>query len=205
MVDSTLPDSIAAAATTGGPPPLRELLAGDVVSAAAGLVGCILARRLDGPDGRVLRVQIVETEAYHMSEPGCHAYRGRTPRTEIMFGQPGQLYVYFTYGMWHCANVVCEPAGTAAAVLLRAAVAMGGAAATEAPRLSGPGLFCRGLELDRRHNGLQLLSRNGQVWLYRPRGWQPPPLAWSPRIGLNQARELPWRCCWRDHPALSRR
>ncbi len=183
-------------------PSLPELLAGDVMQAAAGLIGCVLARRLGaGPDG-IARAVIVEAEAYHQCEPGCHAFRGRTPRTEVMFGPPGRLYVFFTYGMWHCANVVCAGAGTGAAVLLRAAAAWPGGAGAGL-RLSGPGLLCQGLQLDRRHNGANLLRRSGEVWLYRPADYTPPPLTWTKRIGLSQARDLPWRCCWTGHPAVS--
>lgn len=185
--------------------PLAELLAGDVVEAAAGLIGCVLARRLDG--GRIIRARIVEAEAYHQREPGCHAYRGRTPRNEVMFGPPGRLYVYFTYGMWHCANVVCEAAGTAAAVLLRAAEPLPPDDRplddTEPLRLNGPGLLCRGLELDRRHNALNLLDRRGAAWLYRPADWRPVELTWTTRIGFSFPDPHPWRCVWTDHPAVS--
>jgi DNA-3-methyladenine glycosylase len=185
------------------PPSLRALLAGEVVAAAAGLIGCVLARRLSPGPGGIARALIVETEAYHQREPGCHAYRGRTPRTAVMFGPPGRLYVYFTYGMWHCANVVCAAEGTGAAVLLRAAALLPGSAGAGQLRLSGPGLLCQGLQLDRGHNGVNLLDRRGAVWLYRPAHYTPPPLTWTTRIGLSQGQELPWRCCWARHPALS--
>lgn len=184
---------------------LRDLLAGDVVRAAAGLIGCVLTRRL--PDGRILRATIVETEAYHQREPGCHAHKGRTPRNAVMFGPPGLLYVYFTYGMWHCCNVVCESAGTAAAVLLRAAVPHppddGALPGRPALRLSGPGLLARGMELTREQSGINLLDRRGAVWLYWPADWQPPPLEWTTRIGFSFPDPHTWRCCWKDHPALS--
>jgi DNA-3-methyladenine glycosylase len=186
-------------------PPLRTMLAGDVVSAAAGLIGCVLARRL--PDGLVARAQIVEAEAYHQRERGCHAYKGRTVRNAVMFGPPGRLYVYFTYGMWHCCNVVCEPAGTAAAVLLRAAQPLkpfdGSRDGIEPLRLSGPGLLCQGLELTREHSGANLLDRRGEVWLYRSADWQPVELVTTTRIGFSFPDERRWRFCWAGHPALS--
>jgi len=184
---------------------LKRLLTGDVVRAAAELIGCVLARRLDR--GRVVRARIVEAEAYHQREPGCHAHRGRTPRNTVMFGPPGQLYVYFTYGMWHCCNVVCEAEGTAAAVLLRAAEPLPPHDCSikdgKPLRLSGPGLLCQGLELDRRHNGANLLDRRGDVWLYRPADWQPVELAWTTRIGLSIPDPHSWRCYWAGHPAVS--
>jgi len=191
-------------------PGLAELLSGDVVSAAAGLIGCVLACRLPAQGtgaSRIVRALIVETEAYHQREPGSHAFNGRTPRNAVMFGPPGRLYVYFTYGMWHCANVVCEPAGTAAAVLLRAAMPLppddGSVAGIEQLRLSGPGLLCRGLQLDRQHNGANVLDRRGEVWLYRPARGVLPPLRWTRRIGFSFLSELEWRCCWDGHPAVS--
>jgi DNA-3-methyladenine glycosylase len=199
--------------------PLQELLAGDVVQACAGLIGCVIARRINpAPQERIVRALIVEAEAYHMREPGCHAYRGRTLRNEVMFGPPGRLYVYFTYGMWHCANVVCEPEGTAAAVLLRAASPLppddGGLNLT-ALRLAGPGLLCRGLDLDRRHNGLCVTGYSAEgaaldgsgvpadVWLYRPDNYVAPPLVWTTRIGFSFPDPQAWRCYWDGHPALS--
>lgn len=184
---------------------LSELLAGDVVEAAAGLIGCVLARRM--PGNLIARATIVETEAYHQREPGCHAHRGKTARNAVMFGPPGRLYVYFTYGMWHCCNVVCESEGTAAAVLLRAAQPRppfdGSVAGVDTLRLSGPGLLCQGLELTREHNGANLMDRRGDVWLYRPADWQPAPIVRTTRIGFSFPDKRRWRCCWRDHPALS--
>lgn len=199
--------------------PLPELLAGDVVQACAGLIGCVIARRMGtAPQQRIARAVIVEAEAYHMREPGCHAFRGRTPRNDVMFGPPGRLYVYFTYGMWHCANVVCEPEGTAAAVLLRAAMPLppdDGSSGQPALRLAGPGLLCRGLDLDRRHNSLRVTGFDAQgaaadgsgaqaeVWVYRPDDYSPPPLAWTTRIGFSFPDPHAWRCLWDGHPAVS--
>ena len=102
------------------PRPLRRSFARPATEVAPELLGQILARRLS--DGCVLRARIVETEAYEQDDPASHAYRGRrTPRVRAMFGPPGHLYVYFTYGMHHCMNVVAGPTGTGSAVLLRAA------------------------------------------------------------------------------------
>ena len=184
---------------------LGEMLRGGVVDAAAGLIGCVLARRMEGG---VVRATIVEAEAYHMREPGCHAHKGKTARNAAMFGPPGRLYVYFTYGMWHCCNVVCEPEGIAAAVLLRAAAPLkphDGSLPGIAPlRLSGPGLLCKGLGLERRHNGANLLDRRGEVWLYRPAAWTPPHLTWTGRIGFSFPDPNSWRCFWTGHPAVSK-
>lgn len=213
--------------------PLRELLGGDVVAAAAGLVGCVLERRWtnSGPGALAresLRSVIIETEAYHQSEPGCHAHRKRTPKNEAMFGRAGTLYVYFTYGNWFMLNVVCEAQDTAAAVLIRGLALLGPgdswpgttsvAAATVPPgatapgtapllRLHGPGLLCRELRIDKRHNGLDALARGAEIRLLRPArlygaAWSPPPLKATTRVGFSWEDTLPWRFVWDGHPAL---
>jgi len=187
--------------------PLEQVLARDVLLATGALVGCVLARRVDG---QVKRALIVETEAYHQVEPGSHSYRGRTPRTEVMFGPAGNLYVYFTYGMWHCCNVVAEKEGIGAAVLLRAAepLAPFDGSDPEEPRLrlSGPGLLCLGLELTRADSGRFLFGdpQQSDVWLYRPDNYTVPELDWSRRVGLGFYEELPWRARWIGHPAVSK-
>lgn len=215
-------------------PPLRELLGGDVVTAAAGLVGCVLERRW--PDGGAgaparepLRAVIIETEAYHQCEPGCHAHRKRTPKNEAMFGRPGTLYVYFTYGNWFMLNVVCEAEDRAAAVLIRGLAQLGPgdtwpghpsvAAASVPPdaapgtapllRLHGPGLLCRELGIDKRHNGSDVLARSAQLRLLRPArlygaAWSPPPLKATTRVGFSWEDKLPWRFVWDGHPALGK-
>jgi DNA-3-methyladenine glycosylase len=140
-----------------------------------------------------------------------------------MFGPPGRLYVYLTYGMWHCANIVCEAECSAAAVLLRAAQPLPETsdetlATATAPRLKGPGLFCQGLELDRRHSGLALIleppaakqrlakrdAELGRVYLYRPEGLVSPPLSWTTRVGFSFQDTYPWRCHWTGHPAVGK-
>jgi DNA-3-methyladenine glycosylase len=182
--------------------PLAELLSGDVVLATGGLVGCVLARRM--PDGTVVHARIVETEAYHQSEPGSHSYKGRTPRTEVMFGPAGHLYVYFTYGMWFCCNVVCEHEGVGAAVLLRAAEVLKPSGLDL--RLSGPGLFCKGLHIEREDNGTFLLGapERSSMWLYRPDDYKLPEIDWSRRVGLGFYEELHWRARWVGHPEVSK-
>ena len=137
---------------------LVDVLAGPVLDAAPRLLG---ARLRHG--GVTLR--LTEVEAYDgANDPGSHAYRGPTRRTEVMFGPPGHLYVYFTYGMHHCANVVCGPDGTASAVLLRAGEVVEGLDLARERRGShpdrdlarGPARLCSALDLDLRHNGLDL-------------------------------------------------
>jgi DNA-3-methyladenine glycosylase len=139
----------------------------------------------------VVRVgRIVETEAYiGSSDLACHASRGRTARTEVMFGPPGHAYVYLIYGMYHCLNVVTGRAGFPAAVLVRAVEPIARCQGST----DGPGKLTRALAIDRRHNGIDLYGRTLFLCARdRPRGR----LATSPRIGVDYAgewAEKPWR------------
>lgn len=158
--------------------------------------------------------RIVEVEAYcGTDDPGSHAYRGPTPRTEVMFGRPGHLYVYFTYGMHWCANIVAEEPGTAGAVLLRAATPLTGmdemfirrARATRPQDLcSGPAKLCQALGLDGGHDGLDLASATGGVSI-RDDGTAPPARpAQGVRVGLSRGVDLPWRWAVPDVVDVSR-
>lgn len=158
-----------------------------------------------------VRACIVEVEAYlGQEDPASHAFRGPTPRASIMFGQAGHLYVYLSYGMHHCANVVCGPDGAAAAVLLRAATvtrgeavvrARRGPAATSERLLSGPGNLCRGLAIAGGDNGADL-CRPGRLHLEARSGEAP--VSSGPRVGITRAADLPLRFWWTGHPAASR-
>ncbi len=181
---------------------LVDVLAGPVLEAAPRLLGAVL--RHDG-----VTVRLTEVEAYDgANDPGSHAYRGPTRRTEVMFGPPGHLYVYFTYGMHHCANVVCGPDGTASAVLLRAGEVVEGLPVARERRGSapdrdlarGPARLCRALGLDLRHNGLDLTA--GALVL-GPRA-DPDRISTGPRVGLRQAPDHPWRFWLTDEPTVSR-
>ncbi|HVN76402.1 MAG TPA: DNA-3-methyladenine glycosylase, partial [Thermoanaerobaculaceae bacterium] len=161
---------------------------------ARALLGKLLLRRL--PEGLVA-VRITEVEAYlGVADPAAHTYRGRrTPRNEAMWGEGGHLYVYFTYGMHHCCNVVTRRAGVAEAVLLRGAVAVRGERVISARRggrsgpglLDGPAKLCQGLAIDKALNGAELTGGVG-VWLasdgFRCRsGW----VRRLPRVGVAYA------------------
>lgn len=160
--------------------------------------------------GRAAR--IVEVEAYAgADDPGSHAYRGRTPRTAVMFGPAGHLYVYFTYGMHWCANAVCGPDGVASAVLLRAGEPLAGldemfaarpAARRERDLCSGPARLCQALGIDGDHDGADLVRGGDPVIL--DDGTPPPPEPTvTTRIGLRNGHEHPWRWLVPDHDHVS--
>ena len=162
----------------------------------------LLNKVLVAPDGRAGR--IVEVEAYRgADDPGSHGFRGPTKRNATMFGPPGHLYVYFTYGMHWCANVVVETEGVAAAVLLRALTpiqgldamyaARGPAARTERDLCSGPAKLTQALGIDGALDGANLVS--GDLGVIVVDDGQPPPPtpAVTARIGLTNGADLPWR------------
>jgi DNA-3-methyladenine glycosylase len=153
---------------------VRAMLAGHAVAVAPRLLGAVLRHRT--PDG-VVGLRITEVEAYGGvgEDPGSHAYRGRTPRTEVMFGPPGRLYVYFTYGMHWCANVVCGPSGSASAVLLRAGQVVEGLDLARARRPSahkdvdlarGPARLAAALDLAAAHNGVDVCDPDTELGLW---------------------------------------
>src|ERR1700758_3468361 len=133
--------------------------------------------------GGVLRVgRIVETEAYLGPRArAAHSSRGRTARTEVMFGPPGHAYVYFIYGFWNCLNVVTAREGIPHAVLLRALEPLDGIT----DKTWGPGLLCRAMHVDRRLNGADLLG--AELWIERPRRVPRVAIARSARIGVDYA------------------
>ncbi len=150
-------------------------------------------------------VRLTEAEAYDgADDPGSHAHRGMTDRNRVMFGPPGRLYVYFTYGMHHCCNVACGPEGEASAVLLRAGEVVHGldVARARRPRSSdrdlarGPGRLCKALGIDLADNGLDLSSAIRTA----PAG----AVSTGPRVGLRQAADRPWRFWLTDDPSVSR-
>ena len=172
----------------------------------------VLGRTLvfDAPEGR-LAGRIVEVEAYRGSgDAASHAHRGPTRRNAVMFGEPGHTYVYFTYGVHHCLNLVTEPAGRAAAVLVRALEPVQGiermarrrGAVPEARLASGPGNLARAFGLTLAHGGLDLTR--GPLWISdRPARRSGQAIRRGPRVGIRRAAALPWRFYLADHPSVS--
>jgi DNA-3-methyladenine glycosylase len=175
---------------------LRELLAGPVELAARGLLGCLLSA-----GGVTVRLTEVEAYAGTGHDPASHAHRGRTNRNAIMFGRAGFAYLYFTYGMHWCMNVVTGAEGVASAVLLRAGAVVSGVDAARARRPAvgadvdlarGPARLCAALGLDGSAYGVDLLA-DGPVRL-RPGDAVPPgAVATGPRVGVTGAHDIPWR------------
>jgi DNA-3-methyladenine glycosylase len=167
-----------------------ELFARSVHEVAPDLIGVTLL--VDGIGGR-----IVEAEAYDHEDPASHGYRGRTDRNASMFGPPGHAYVYRSYGIHWCLNLVCEEEGVASAVLIRALEPTYGLDQMRArrgiddPRLfcSGPGKLCQALGVTRDHDGLPL---DRPPFELRPRD-AAIDLVSGPRVGITRAADLPWR------------
>ncbi len=176
-----------------------------VLEVAEALIGCVITH------GETSGV-IVETEAYHDSEPACHAFVGLTPRTEILFGPPGRAYVYLSYGVHALLNAVCEPEGIGAAVLIRALEPLDGVAlmaerrgldASRSTRLcSGPGKLTQALGITLEDNGGDL-ARGPVVFSGRSGRFSDPVVQRDLRIGITKAAELPWRFCLADSLYLS--
>lgn len=178
----------------------RAFFSRPTLRVAKDLVGCRVVH-VDPDDGRIRKARIVETEAYvGVRDLACHASKGRTPRTEVMFGAPGHAYLYLIYGLHWCFNVVTEPEGNACAILIRAGEALeqcdGG--------LSGPGLFTRAMHLDGRRNGEDLTGDS--LWLEGRAGLMPK-IVTGPRVNVGYAGAWagrPWRFAEDQQSAVSR-
>jgi DNA-3-methyladenine glycosylase len=182
-------------------PGLPDVLAGDVLDVAPRLLDGILRH------GEVA-VRLTEVEAYDgPNDPGSHAHNGETARNRVMFGPPGRLYVYFTYGMHHCCNVSVGPEGQPSAVLLRAGEVVDGLELARARRGSstdrdlarGPARLCQALGIDLTHNGADLSAGPLTLELGEPAGQ----VRTGPRVGLRKAAERPWRFWLDGEPTVS--
>jgi DNA-3-methyladenine glycosylase len=179
----------------------RDFFAHSVHEVAPALIGCTLF--VDGVGGR-----IVEAEAYHHEDPASHSYRGRTERNRSMFGPPGHAYVYRSYGIHWCLNLVCEQEGEAAAVLVRALEPTHGLEAMRARRrldderllCAGPGRLCQALGVTRELDGLPL---DDAPFRLEARD-EPVAVVTGARVGITRAAELPWRYALAGSRYLSR-
>jgi DNA-3-methyladenine glycosylase len=181
----------------------REFFGGPSVDVAPDLLGCVLSAR--SPDGDVA-VRLTEVEAYlGEADPASHAYRGQTQRNTVMYGEPGHAYVYFTYGMHFCVNLVCQPAGTASAVLLRAGAVLTGTTLARHRRSSGkrtepatrdlargPARLCEALGIDRSLDGTDVCDPASALRIFGP-GPRGAVISTGPRVGVSSAAAVPWR------------
>ncbi len=165
------------------------------LDAAPALLGWLFVH--NSPEG-LTAGYIIETEAYMATDAASHSYRGKTPRTEVMFGPAGHLYVYFTYGMYYCVNIVTGREGNGEAVLIRAIQPVEGIELMHSRRknkaanqlTNGPAKFAEAMGINRSHNGQSLLGR-GEFQLLT--GITPPSIIHTTRIGISRETEKPWR------------
>lgn len=177
---------------------------------APDLLGCVLSHQTR--DGLVA-VELTEVEAYMgAADPPSHAYRGQTPRNAVMFGPPGYAYVYFTYGMHFCVNLVCLPAGAASAVLLRAGRIVAGeglaagrrnSAGAAAKLASGPARLCQALGIAREQNGADVCADGGSLRITGRQLRYDYSVTTGPRVGVSSGAEVPWRYWVAGDPSVS--
>jgi DNA-3-methyladenine glycosylase len=193
----------------------RDFFDRPVLEVAPDLLGTVLCH--DAGPGSPVAVRLTEVEAYGgANDPGSHGYRGRTPRNSVMFGAPGLLYVYFTYGMHWCANLVTGPVGQPSAVLLRAGEVVAGLPVARQRRpgahadrdlARGPARLTMALGLTKQHNGLDTVSAGSPVRIGRPAGAAAQP-AGAVQVGARtgvggDGAHFPWRFCLAGEPSVS--
>ena len=166
---------------------------------APDLIGCFFIKRV--AKHKYLSGVIVETEAYSQEEASCHGFKGRTKRNETLFGEPGNLYIYLSYGIYHCVNIVTGKKNWANGVLLRSIAIKG-----EDERIaSGPGLLAIRFGLNREHNNL-FLSPENNFWITKGVNSEiMDNIVQTTRIGISQAKDIPWRWYLESSRSVSKR
>jgi DNA-3-methyladenine glycosylase len=188
----------------------REFFDRPATEVAPELLGCVLTHQT--PDGTVA-AELTEVEAYMGSiDPAAHSYRGRTARNAVMFGPPGHVYVYFTYGMHFCVNLVCGPGNTPTAVLLRAGRIVAGEELARARRPSsrrpadlarGPALLCQALGIDMAQNGADACAPESDIRVTSGTVISAEKILHGPRVGISKAADRPWRYWIEGDPTVS--
>jgi DNA-3-methyladenine glycosylase len=188
----------------------REFLGRPSYEVAPELLGSILEYETAAG---LVAVRLTEVEAYDgANDSASHAYRGQTRRNAVMFGPPGYAYVYFTYGMHFCVNVVCQVEGIASAVLIRAGEVVAGEELARARRASskraadlasGPARLCQALGIDQSQDGADLFDPASPLRLRLVTPAPPEAVAAGPRVGISTAVELPWRFWLAGEPSVS--
>ncbi len=177
--------------------PERDFYNRNTLEVAKDLLGYKLCRKVNG---KILSGIIVETEAYTQDDPACHAFRGKTPRAVTLFKKPGIAYVYFTYGMHHCFNVVTEQEETAGAVLIRALEPIGELLGT-----NGPAKLCRELEITKKLNEIDLTCKNSCIWIEKGIEIPKNKIHTTTRIGIKKAADYPWRFYVKNNKFISKK
>jgi len=194
----------------------RDFFARPAVEVAPDLLGCVLEHQAEAG---LVAVELTEVEAYAgRSDPASHAYRGKTRRNAVMFGPPGHAYVYFTYGMHFCVNMVClGEEGSASAVLLRAGAIIAGEDLARARRVRGPGVvasrdlargparLCQALDIDRSQDGADVCVPSSPLRMLSGAGHpaRSAKILTGPRVGVSSAAEIPWRFWYEGDPTVS--
>ncbi len=170
------------------------------------LLGCVLERKIEN---KIIRVRIVETEAYDQTDVASHSFRGETERTKVMFGPAGHLYVYFTYGMHYCCNIVTGKSGEGSAVLIRAVEPLERSEVMERLRgkssvevSNGPAKLCQALCIDSQLNGHDL--HRAPLRLIPKRPTLEKEIIQTTRIGIRHGKEVPWRFYLKENPYVSK-
>lgn len=187
--------------------PKFSILEDRASNVARRLLGSLLERHVNG---KVLRARIVETEAYDQTDAASHSYKGETKRTKVMFGEAGFLYVYFTYGMHYCCNVVVGPKGQGAAVLIRAVEPLNGEdimlstrAGKSGPELTnGPAKLCQALGIDKSLDGHDLRKLPLKLVIQKPISKSA--IVQTTRVGISHAKNVPWRFYIKDNKYVSK-
>lgn len=187
---------------------IRSELSVSAEAAAKRLLGCDLVRAVKGQE---VVARIVETEAYDQNDAASHSFNGKTPRTEVMFGPAGFLYVYFTYGMHFCCNVVTGAVGEGSAVLIRAVEPIAGEDVMSGSRKgrhgielsNGPAKLCQALQINKDLNGEDLTKGRLQLRLNEPLPEES--IFQTTRIGISRAQDVPWRFYIADNPYVSKK
>jgi len=191
----------------------RDFFDRPALDVAPDLLGCVLEH--ETPAGLVA-VRLTEVEAYMgAADPASHAYRGRTTRNAVMFGPPGHAYVYFTYGMHFCVNLVCLPVGTASAVLLRAGQVIAGEELARSRRqrtgsvlparelARGPARLCQALAIDRVQDGADVCAAESALRVSKTKARCEIKVLSGPRVGVSSGAEVPWRFWVAEEPSVS--
>ena len=196
----------------------RDFFARHSVQVAPELLGCVIEHQTAAG---LVAVELTEVEAYAgASDPASHAYRGKTARNAVMFGPPGHAYVYFTYGMHFCVNLVCLGNGSASAVLLRAGRVIEGEELARARRTRGatavpfrdlargPARLCQALDIDRSQDGADVVATDSPLRMCWPDARTTvrsaeKKVASGPRVGVSAAAEVPWRFWIEGEPTVS--